>query len=65
MAKNSYKSTDFTHQVKNAATANTHTQPNTRNPQMDMSKMQNNTPPRRKRRKKHPQRRKKNNRKKY
>ena len=36
-------------------------EPNTRNPQMDMSKMQNNTPQRHKRRKKHPKRRKKNN----
>ena len=36
-------------------------EPNTRNSQLDMSKMQNNTPPRRKRRKKHPKRRKKNN----
>ena len=35
--------------------------PDTRNAQLDMSKMQNKTPPRYKRRKKHPQRRKKNN----
>ena len=35
--------------------------PNTRNPQMDLPKMQNNTPQRHKRRKKYPQRRKKNN----
>ena len=35
--------------------------PNTRNPQMDLPKMQNNTPQKHKRRKKHPKRRKKNN----